>query len=163
MAPLGSSMFNPSTILATLALSTVVHAAVTINSTILIIARDTNATSSGTSVLEGYGIPYQVVDISLKGGGIPQLNSTANAGNFGGIVAVSAREYKGGDDWKTALSDKQWQEIYQYQENFGVRLVRLDAYPSSDFGVQPAGDATSSDLPIAVTSQTEFPSANLMV
>ena len=139
------------------------NAAVTINSTILVLARDANASYSGTSVLEGYGIPFQAVDLSLPGGGFPQLNSTADAGNFGGIVAVSGRAYSGGDDWNTVLNDKQWQELYRYQESFGVRLVRLNAWPSADFGVQSTGGAVTTDLPVAITDAKEFPTANLVV
>lgn len=137
------------------------NAAVTVNSTILVIARDANASYAGTSVLEGYGIPYQVVNVALPGGGFPQLNSTPNSGNFGGIVAVSAREYKGGDDWKTALNERQWQEIYRYQEAFNVRLVRLNAWPSADFGVQIVGDAVKSDLPVVITYSKDFATANV--
>lgn len=140
----------------------IADAAVTIDSTVLVIARDANASYSGTSVLNGYGIPFQVVDLSLMGGGFPQLNSTPDTGNFGGIVTVSARKYKGGDDWKGAMSDRQWQELYRYQENFGVRMVRLNSYPSADFGVQAAGDASTADLPVAITDAKEFATANLV-
>lgn len=143
--------------------SPLINAAVTVNSTVLVIVRDANATESGTSVLQGYGIPYQVVDISLRGGGFPQLNSTPDSGNFGGIVTISAREYKNDDDWKTALSDKQRQELYRYQEAFGVRMVRLNAWPSSEFGVQAVGNAVTTDLPIAVTDGKDFASANIVV
>jgi hypothetical protein len=138
-------------------------AAVTLNSTVLVIARDANASYSGTSVLQGYGIPYQVVDISLKGGGFPQLNATPDTGNFGGIVTVSSRAYQGGDDWRGVMSDKQWQELYRYQENFGVRMVRLNSWPSSEFGVQVVGDAVTSDLPVAIADAKEFAAANLVV
>ncbi|OAF98821.1 uncharacterized protein CC84DRAFT_1264795 [Paraphaeosphaeria sporulosa] len=138
-----------------------VNAAVTVNSTLLILARDKNATLPGTLVLQGYSIPYQVVDLSLSAAGIPQLNSTPDAGNFGGIVAVSARDYKNGDDWKTILNEKQWQEIYKYQEAFGVRLVRLNAWPSADFGVQSSGGVITVDQPIAVTDTSSFTTANL--
>ena len=138
-------------------------AAVTVNSTVLVIARDADSTSSGTSVLEGYGIPYQVVGISLTGAGLPQLNSTPDSGNFGGIVTVSGRAYNGGDDWKTVLSEKQWQDLYKYQEAFGVRLVRLNAWPSTDFGVQAVGSAVVSDLPVSITDAKDFTTANLVV
>ncbi|KAF2468683.1 putative extracellular serine-rich protein [Lindgomyces ingoldianus] len=143
--------------------TSIANAAITVNSTILVIARDSNATYSGTSVLQGYGIPYFVVNISLKGGGFPQLNSTPDAGNFGGIVAVSATDYNGGDDWKTALSDKQWQQLYKYQESFGVRMVRLNAWPSADFGVQSTGSAgVTADQPVAITNVKEFSTANIV-
>jgi hypothetical protein len=140
-----------------------VNAAVTVNSTILVIARDANASYSGTSVLQGYGIPYQVVDMSLSGGGFPQLNSTSDSGNFGGIVTVSAASYQGGDDWKSVLSENQWQELYRYQENFGVRMVRLNSWPAAEFGVQANGNVVTSDLPVAVTDTKSFPTANLVM
>jgi hypothetical protein len=163
MAP---SRINPMrlfTFISALSIIRLANAAVTVNSTVLVIARDANASYSGTSVLEGYGIPYQVVDVSLRGGGFPQLNSTPDSGNFGGIVTVSARDYRSGDDWKTALSERQWQELYKYQETFGVRMVRLNSYPSSDFGVQSVGNPVLADLPLAITDAKEFGSANLVV
>lgn len=76
---------------------------------------------------------------------------------------MSARDYKNGDDWKTALSDKQWQQIYNYQEAFGVRLVRLNAWPSADYGVQSSGGAISADQPVAIVDTSSFPTANLIV
>jgi hypothetical protein len=139
-----------------------IHAAVTVNSTLLILSRDSSATASGVSVLQGYGIPYQVVDLSLSASGVPQLNSTPDTGNFGGIVAVSATSYQNGDDWNKALSDKQWQELYSYQEAFGVRMVRLNAWPSADFGVQIVSGAVTTDQPVAVTNAKDFATANLV-
>ncbi|KAF1966744.1 hypothetical protein BU23DRAFT_584283 [Bimuria novae-zelandiae CBS 107.79] len=128
------------------------NAAITVDSTVLVLARDKNAILPGTLI----------VDLSLPAAGFPQLNSTLDAGNFGGIVTVSAREYKNGDDWKIALSDKQWQELYRYQESFGVRLVRLNAWPSSDYDVQSSGGPVSADQPVSITDTTTFPTANLV-
>lgn len=138
-------------------------AAVTVNSTLLILARDAASAPSGTNVLQGYGIPYQVVDLSSGGAALPQLNATADAGNFGGIVAVSARGYANGDDWGTALSEKQWRDIYAYQEAFGVRLVRLNAWPGEkEYGVQSVGGVVTANQPVAVTDSKEFAGANIV-
>lgn len=145
-----------------LALIPLTNAAVTVDSTLLILAREKNATLPGTFVLQGYGIPYQVVDLSLPAAGFPQLNSTPDTGNFGGIVAVSARGYQNGDDWKTALSDTQWQDIYRYQEAFGVRLVRLNAWPNAEYGVQSSGGPVSAEQPVAITDTKSFVTANLI-
>jgi hypothetical protein len=139
------------------------HAAVTVNSTLLILSREPNATLSGTAVLQGYGIPYQVVDLSLPAAGFPQLNSTADAGNFGGIVAVSSRVSSSGDDWNKALSAQQWKELYRYQEAFGVRLVRLNTWPSEEFGVQSVGGVVTADQPVAITNANDFTSANIVL
>ncbi|KAH7123530.1 hypothetical protein B0J11DRAFT_606326, partial [Dendryphion nanum] len=135
--------------------------AVSINSTLLVVLRDANATLPGTYVLQGYGIPYQTVDISIRGGGFPQLNSTADSGNFGGIVLVSAREYKDKDDWNTALNERQWQDLYRYQEAFGVRMVRLNAYPSEEFGVQATAGPFRTDVPLSIYNGKDFPTANI--
>lgn len=37
--------------------------------------------------------------------------------------------------WGSALTAAQWQQLYDYQTGFGVRMVRLDVYPGSDFGM----------------------------
>ncbi|KAF2686123.1 hypothetical protein K458DRAFT_363727 [Lentithecium fluviatile CBS 122367] len=140
-----------------------IDATFTVNSALLILSRDPNATASGISVLQGYGVPYRVIDLSLPASGFPQLNSTPDTGNFGGIVAVSARDYKGGDDWNKVLSDKQWQELYKYQEAFGVRMVRLNAWPNAEFGVQNTGGAVTADQPVAVTNGKDFATANIIV
>jgi hypothetical protein len=140
-----------------------VDAAITVKSTLLVLARDSNSTLSGTSVLQGYGIPYQIVDLSLPAAGYPQLNSTPDTGNFGGIVTTSASEYTGSDDWNTVLSEKQWKELYAYQEAFGVRMVRLNAWPSAEFGVQAVGGIVVEDLPVAVSDVKQFSTANIVV
>jgi hypothetical protein len=158
--PMAPSIFRLCAVACTL--PAFIEAAVTVNSTLLVLSRETNATASGVSVLQGYGIPYQVVDLSIPAAGFPQLNSTPNAGNFGGIVAVSARPYNGGDDWSKVLSEKQWQELYRYQEAFGVRMVRLNAWPSADFGVQSAGGAVTADQPVAITNVKDFATANII-
>ncbi|PSN66446.1 putative extracellular serine-rich protein [Corynespora cassiicola Philippines] len=138
-------------------------AAVTVNSTLLILARDANATISATAVLQGYGIPYLTIDLSAPGATIPRLNSTPDFGNFGGIVTVSSRGYNGGDDWATAVNKKQWEEIYSYQEFFGIRLVRLNSWPNADFGVQSLGNTVTADQPVAITDSSEFATANIVV
>ena len=162
MARLWGTPSNISAVISTLTLINSAVAAVTVNSTLLVLSREPNATSSATLLLQGYGIPYQVADLSLKGSGFPQLNSTPDAGNFGGIVAISARDYDGSDDWKTVMTDKQWQELYRYQDAFGVRLVSLNAWPSADYGVQSSGGRVTSDLPIAISNAKEFASANII-
>ncbi|CAO2655486.1 Nn.00g042890.m01.CDS01 [Neocucurbitaria sp. VM-36] len=133
-----------------------------IDSTLLILARDRNATSAGTTVLQGYGIPYVVVDLSIPAGGYPQLNATPDTGNFGGIVLVSTRQHRTGDDWKQAMSQRQWEDIYGYQEAFGVRMVRLNAWPYAEFGVQSSGGLVTTDQPVAITNTTDVPKANLV-
>ncbi|KAF2188804.1 putative extracellular serine-rich protein [Zopfia rhizophila CBS 207.26] len=164
MAPSWKSFLRLWSLGSILSTLNIADAAVTVNSTILILSREPNATDSGTCVLRGYGIPFQVVNLALQGGGFPQLNSTPDTGNYGGIVTVNARGYKGGDDWKKVLNEKQWDALYKYQEAFGVRMVRLNSWPSSDFGVSAVGDSgVTADQPIAIIDASRFPTANLVV
>ncbi|KAH8659221.1 hypothetical protein BGZ60DRAFT_492740 [Tricladium varicosporioides] len=140
-----------------------VHAAVTVNSTILVIARDSNATFSGTSVLQGYGIPFYVLDLSQKGAVLPTLNSSADSGNYGGIVTISNRDYSKADDGHNMLSDKQWQQLYTYQEAFAVRMVRLNSFPLKEFGTSSLSDSSVQvDQPITITDASTFSTANIV-
>jgi hypothetical protein len=68
-------------------------AANTVQNTILVFARDTASGYSGTSGLNGYGIPYQLVIVPQAGITLPVLNSTATNGNYGGIIVLSEVAY----------------------------------------------------------------------
>ncbi|KAF2196788.1 hypothetical protein GQ43DRAFT_497778, partial [Delitschia confertaspora ATCC 74209] len=138
------------------------HAAVTVNSTVLVIARDAAAAFTGYSVLQGYGIPYQVILVTKDGAQLPLLNSSATAGNFGGIVVISDVAYSLSSGWGSALTTSQWQQMYDYQTAFGVRMVRLDAFPSSEFGVISLG-GTADDQLVSISNATAFPTAGLIV
>lgn len=137
------------------------YAAITVSSTVLIIARDEDAAFTGYSVIEGYGIPYQVLLVPATGAALPQLNSSATAGNFGGIVVVSDVAYSLSSGWGSALTASQWRQMYDYQLAFGVRMVRLDAVPSSEFGVTSLG-GTSLDQLVSLTNTTNFLTAGLV-
>lgn len=137
------------------------HAAITVSSTVLIIARDAEAAFTGYSVIEGYGIPYQVLLVPATGAQLPPLNSSAAAGNFGGIVVISDVAYSLSSGWGSALSASQWRQMYDYQLAFGVRMVRLDVFPSSDFGVTSLG-GTSLDQLVSLTNTTSFPTAGIV-
>jgi hypothetical protein len=55
-------------------------------------------------------------------------------GNYGGIVMLSEVAYETPNGFVSALSRSQLDALYAYQENFGVRMVRLDVFPSTDLG-----------------------------
>jgi hypothetical protein len=128
----------------------------------LVIARDsTAATNSATLGLQGYGIPYEIVTVPQAGiTNLPLLNSSATHGNYGGIVTVSEVGYNYGDQYYSALTRRQWNDLYAYQTNFGVRMVRLDVFPTADFGVSSNG-GNLNDEPVSFTNTTGFTAANL--
>lgn len=107
----------------------------TVSSTVLVIARDTAAATSGTSGLNAHGIPYEVLIVPQSGAALPTLNSSATVGNYGGIITLSELSYQYTTGWASGLTSAQWQAIYDYQTAFGVRLARLDVYPNLDFGM----------------------------
>lgn len=110
--------------------------ALSVSSTVLVFARDTASGFSATSGFKGYGIPFELVIVPQGGASLPSLNDSATQGNYGGIVVLSEVAYSYDDLWASALTTSQWQELYDYQTAFGVRMVRIDVYPGPNFGKQ---------------------------
>lgn len=135
-------------------------AGATVSSTILILARDyTSAQNGAFTGLQGYGIPYEVVTVPQEGiTDLPVLNASAKHGNYGGIVVISEVGYNYGDQYYSALTRRQWNSLWDYQILFGVRMVRLDVFPTSDFGVSSNG-GNQDDQPVVFTNTTGFQTA----
>lgn len=109
-------------------------AAITVDSTVLIVAgnsADVAATSPG---LDGYGIPWTSVLIPQAGGPLPTLNSSLTQGNFGSLIVIGSVSYDYNGTYKSALTDAQWNSLYAYQAAFKVRMVRINEYPGPNFG-----------------------------
>jgi hypothetical protein len=134
----------------------------TVSSTVLIIARDSTAAINGAALgLQGYGIPYEILTVPQAGiTSLPLLNSSATYGNYGGIVTISEVGYNYDSNYYSALTRRQWNDLYAYQTNFGVRMVRLDVFPTTDFGVSSNG-GNLNDEPVSITNATGFAAANL--
>jgi hypothetical protein len=115
-------------------LFTSLTSAVTVSSTILVFARDDASGRSATSGLNAYGIPFQLILVPQSGITLPALSSSASSGNYGGIIVMSELSYEYPSGWASAFTTAQWQQLYDYQTAFGVRMVRLDVYPTPNFG-----------------------------
>ncbi|CAI6339677.1 unnamed protein product [Periconia digitata] len=135
---------------------------VSVSSTILVIARDQTAAQNGaTSGLQGYGIPFEVLAVPQSGvSSLPLLNASATHGNYGGIVLISEVGYNYDDLFYSALTRAQFNQLYNYQTQFGVRMVRLDVFPTTDFGTVSIG-GTTVDEPVVFTNVTGFSTAGL--
>jgi hypothetical protein len=135
MAVIGSVNFRfcYSAILS-LAWMTLAADALSMSNTILVFARDTAASYSATSGFSGYGIPYELVIVPQAGVTLPVLNTSSTQGNYGGFVVLGEVSYDYSGSWRSALTPAQWQQLYDYQNTFGARMVRLDVYPGPDFG-----------------------------
>ena len=136
-------------LLAAVFLASLTAAQNTVSNTILVFARDSASGYSATSGLNAYGIPYQLILVPQAGITLPTLNSSNTNGNYGGIIVLSEVAYSYPTGWASALTAAQWQQLYSYQTSFGVRMVRLDVYPTSEFGTWYLGHefelSTSSD------------------
>lgn len=120
-------------------LTCVAQAAMSTKATVLLIVRDETGVNNTFTVLQGYGIPYRILEIPIGGSPLPALNSTPTMGNYGSIVVHNQISYNyapnnPAGEWRSALTQDQWNQIYAYQKAFKVRLVHLDVYPSPSFG-----------------------------
>ncbi|EHL02098.1 hypothetical protein M7I_1877 [Glarea lozoyensis 74030] len=143
-------------------------AAVTVRNTkntVLIFARDADSSYSAFSGLNGYGIPYQVVNVPVGGAKLPVLNSSATVGNYGAIVVLSEVSYENSKTgtFDSALTTAQWASLYQYQVSFGIRMVRLDALPGSEFGTSALGACCDNGVEqlLTITDSSAFPTSGL--
>jgi len=145
--------------------------ALTVNSTILILAptSDVEAPTSATSGFDAYGIPYQLLQIPSAGAPLPTLNSSTTAGNYGGILILSDVSYDYNGNYQSAITTAQYNTLYAYQLAFGVRMVRLDAYPDDTSGTQAVAASDGSEgccsdgveQLFSFTNATGFPTAKL--
>lgn len=139
----------------------------TINSTALVIATDLVSAYSAYSGLNDHGIPFYVLVVPQNGTTLPSLNDSATVGNFGLIVVLSevSYDYGGTEGYQSALTTAQWTELFNYQVSFGVRMVRLDVYPSTDSGTTALGGCcdTGVEQYISISDDTAFASAGLNV
>ncbi|PQE12581.1 hypothetical protein CJF30_00002459 [Rutstroemia sp. NJR-2017a BBW] len=144
----------------------VANIAETVDSKVLVIARDSVSAYSVWSGLNDLGIPYQVLIVPSGGVTLPQLNSSSTSGNFGLIVVLSEVSYSYPNvGYQSALTADQWQQLYNYQLSFHVRLVRLDSYPSAAFGTQALGSCCNDKVEqlVSVSDTSGFPNAGLKI
>lgn len=134
-------------------------------SNILVIAKDSSAASSATSGLNAYGIPYTTLLVPQAGVGLPALNSS-NVGNYGGIVVAAevSYDYGGTTGYQSALTTDQWNQLYAYQLEYGVRMVQFDVYPGPKFGASAVNGGccnTGVEQLLSFTDTSDFPTAGL--
>lgn len=106
---------------------------------ILVITKDSSSAGVASSGLNAYGIPFTTMLVPQGGTSLPELNSTSG-GNFGGIVVASEVSYDyGSQDYQSALTNDQWNQLYAYQLEYGVRMVQYDVYPGPNYGTNAVG------------------------
>ncbi|KAG9237924.1 hypothetical protein BJ875DRAFT_540047 [Amylocarpus encephaloides] len=144
----------------------VVGSAAGTKSTFLVFARDAASAYSAYSGLNDYGIPYELVIVPAAGITLPPLQSsdTNPVGNYGGFVVLAEVSYEdSAGNWGSAITAAQWTTIYNYQTKFGVRMIRLDVFPSEATGTRSVGSccADTVDQPLYISDTSQFPTAGL--
>jgi len=107
---------------------------VTVDSTVLILGKDDYACDSASSGLLSYGIPFEKVLVPKEGFVLPSLNSSSSEGKYGAIIVIDAASYQYDSGWASAITTEMWDQIYDYQLHFHARLVRINEFPSPQFG-----------------------------
>lgn len=110
---------------------------------LLVISADGNETDLPylKAVLGQIGIPFDVL-IATQTTLTPELLSDGAAhGYYQGVVLTTGNlthSTDGGLTWSSAFDDSEWQTLYAYERQFGVRQVTSYTYPA----YLPDGDAT---------------------
>ena len=146
------------------------------SSTFLVIVLASSSQSqidTAKSGLNDYGIPFDLLLVPNGNVTLPPLNSSATTGNYGGIVILSELSYSyvdasGATIWTSALSTDQWNQLFNYQITFGVRMVRLGAFPSNsgeqDSGTQSLGGCCNYNVEnfMTIHDTSQFRTAGLV-
>lgn len=145
---------------ATASATAISHATVANN--ILVIAKDAASAGVASSGLNAYGIPFTTLIVPSAGVELPTLNTTTG-GNFGGIVVASQVSYEYDTTYASALTTDQWNQLYAYQLEYGVRMVQYDVFPGPDFGATDVTGCCDSGVEqlISFTDVSDFSTSGL--
>lgn len=145
----------------------VAQSGIQVNSTVLILARDSFDVASVSPGLDAYAIPWQQYLIPQAGAPLPTLNSSLTQANYGSIILIGSISYDYNGTYNSALTTAQWNQLYAYQTNFKIRMVRINEYPGPNFGTtvananSPGCCDTGVDATISLTNTALIPGANL--
>ncbi|PYH41936.1 putative extracellular serine-rich protein [Aspergillus saccharolyticus JOP 1030-1] len=161
---LSSSAVAASSAAASASASIAAVSAGSVAANILVIARDTASAGVASSGLNAYGIPFTTLVVPQTGASLPALNSSTG-GNFGGIVVASEVSYDyGTSGYQSALTTDQWNQLYAYQLEYGVRMVQYDVYPGPSYGASAVGDGccdTGVEQLVSFSDISDFPTSGL--
>ncbi|OUM58692.1 hypothetical protein PIROE2DRAFT_15957 [Piromyces sp. E2] len=125
---------------------------------------DTSAFQSISEIVIKYGIDATNVKIPKGGVSDQQLHdvlydSTGNP-KYKALVFPNGRiSFNNGGQWKSAITDSQWETIYEYSRTYGSRVVFLNEYPSIYTGTKIPEDLINSNNVNVYTSQQTITAA----
>ncbi|KAN0071986.1 hypothetical protein V8E54_009715 [Elaphomyces granulatus] len=162
------SFLGAALVAATLVSQASISSAATIGGNILVIARDNASVAIASNVFTAYGIPCTTLIVPQEGAALPTLNSSSG-GNFAGFVVVSDVSYNTGNNtgntttsnWQSVLTDDQWNQIFDYQTQYRVRMIQYDVYPGPLYGTVPVSTGIGVGCCGSGVEQNLFPTAGL--
>lgn len=102
-----------------------------------------------TNSLEYVGAPYTVVKVRQQPGWMVRSNLTDETKGFYQAVILTTGSLVYHDLvsglWPSALSDAEWQVLWTYERDFGVRQATWYTYPNADFGYGTPNPLNGSD------------------
>ncbi len=124
---------------------------------VLVLAADGNDNTLPAirKALDFIGTPYTVYTATQTPGGLTadKLASSSHSFFSGVILTTGSLGYSpdGGATWASALTAAEWQALWQWEADFGIRQLNWYVYPTPDYGFGPATATDTSVNPISAT------------
>jgi hypothetical protein len=111
------------------------------------------------SILNQVGVPYDTLIASQTPLTAQTLSDGLGAGRYQGILLSTGNlAYEASpNNWQSALSQAQWQMLWQYEADFRVRQVTLYTYPAGapdNYGLTPINAVDTSGAPLQASLTT---------
>lgn len=123
---------------------------------LLVISAD--GTEAGLPAIEQtlrmLGTPYTLHIATARLGRLTRSFFARGAHGFyqGVILATGSLAYYDGMAYSSALSAREWQNLWRYEAAFGIRQVSWYTYPTAEYGFQPSESAVyPSSVPLQAT------------
>lgn len=105
------------------------------------------------SILNQVGVPYDTLIASQTPLTAQTLSDGLGAGRYQGILLTTGNlAYQASpNNWQSALTQAQWEMLWQYEADFRVRQSTLYTYPAGapdNYGLTPISAADTSTTPI---------------
>ena len=124
----------------------------------LVISADGNEPvfSGIKSILDQIGIPYDTLIASQSPLTAQTLSDGLGNGRYQGIFLTTGNlAYEASpNNWQSALTQAQWQTLWQYEADFRVRQATLYTYPAGapdNYGLTPINAVDTSSTPVKGT------------
>ncbi|MDQ3059345.1 MAG: hypothetical protein M3R45_07425 [Pseudomonadota bacterium] len=106
-----------------------------------------------TSILKQTGVPYDTLIATQTPLTAQTLSDGLGAGRYQGILLTTGNlAYDaGGGNWQSALTQAQWQLLWQYETDFRVRQATLYTYPAGlpdNYGLTPINAVDTNYTPV---------------